>query len=113
MRTTLNIDDELIAKAAGLTGIKEKTSLVRLGLEALIARESAKRLAKLGGTEQILRTPRRRRDGNDWKSAGGHIGLGFTLSFWRGSARCDARRRKCCVPSLCNRGACLWHNEKT
>ncbi len=61
MRTTLNIDNELLAKAAELTGIKEKTSLVRLGLEALIARESAKRLAALGGTEkQLKKIPRRR-----------------------------------------------------
>jgi len=50
MRTTLNIDDDLVEKAAGLTGIKEKTSLVRLGLEALIARESGRSLARLGGT---------------------------------------------------------------
>jgi Arc/MetJ family transcription regulator len=61
MRTTLNIEDNLIDKAAKLTGITEKTSLVRLGLEALIAAESAKRLAKLGGTEKQLRSiPRRR-----------------------------------------------------
>ena len=61
MRTTLNIEDTLINKASKLTGIKEKTSLVRLGLEALIARESAKRLAKLGGTEKKLGDiPRRR-----------------------------------------------------
>ena len=61
MRTTLNIEDELLNKAARLTGIEEKTSLVRLGLEALIARESGKRLAKLGGTEKKLkRIPRRR-----------------------------------------------------
>jgi len=61
MRTTLNIEDELLDKAARLTGIEEKTSLVRLGLEALIARESGKRLAKLGGTEKKLkRIPRRR-----------------------------------------------------
>ncbi len=60
MRTTLNIDDSLIDKASGLTGVKEKTALVRLGLEALIARESGKRLAKLGGTEkQLGRIPRR------------------------------------------------------
>ena len=52
MRTTLNIEDELLARAAELTGIKEKTSLVKLGLEALIARESAKRLAVLAGTEK-------------------------------------------------------------
>jgi Arc/MetJ family transcription regulator len=63
MRTTLNIEDELLARAAELTGIKEKTSLVRLGLEALIARESAKRLAALGGTEKNLEMiPRRRMD---------------------------------------------------
>ena len=61
MRTTLNIEDELLNKAAKLTGIREKTSLVRLGLEALIARESGKRLAKLGGTEKRLASiPRRR-----------------------------------------------------
>ena len=63
MRTTLNIEDELLAKAAELTGIKEKTSLVKLGLEALIARESAKRLAALGGTEkQLEMIPRRSRE---------------------------------------------------
>ena len=63
MRTTLNIEDELLAKAAELTGIKEKTSLVKLGLEALIARESAKRLAALAGTEKNLEMiPRRRMD---------------------------------------------------
>jgi Arc/MetJ family transcription regulator len=61
MRTTLNIDDEILEKASRLTGIKEKTALVRLGLEALIARESSRRLAKLGGTERGLRAiPRRR-----------------------------------------------------
>ena len=61
MRTTLNIDDTLLSKASGLTGIKEKTSLVRLGLEALIARESARRLAELGGSEKYLRPVRRHR----------------------------------------------------
>lgn len=61
MRTTLNIDDQLLARASELTGIKEKTTLVRLGLEALIAREHAKRLADLGGTEPDLEMiPRRR-----------------------------------------------------
>ena len=65
MRTTLNIEDELLARAAELTGIKEKTSLVKLGLEALIARESAKRLAALGGKEKNLEIiPRRRMDEN-------------------------------------------------
>ena len=61
MRTTLNIDDELVEKASRMTGIKEKTSLVRLGLEALIASESSKRLARLGGSEKDLKSiPRRR-----------------------------------------------------
>jgi Arc/MetJ family transcription regulator len=63
MRTTLNIDDQILEKASKLTGIKEKTALVRLGLEALIARESAKRLANLGGTEGNLRPIPRRRSG--------------------------------------------------
>ena len=61
MRTTLNIDDQILEKASLLTGVKEKTSLIRLGLEALIAMESSKRLAKLGGTEKELQdVPRRR-----------------------------------------------------
>ena len=61
MRTTLNIEETLIHKAEELTGIHKKTYLVRLGLEALIARESSKRLAKLGGTERKLRKAPRRR----------------------------------------------------
>ena len=61
MRTTLNIDDELLTEAGSLSGIREKTALIRAGLEALIARESGKRLAKLGGTAKGLRVPRRRR----------------------------------------------------
>ena len=61
MRTTLNIEGELLKKASQLTGVTAKTSLVRLGLEALIASESSKRLASLGGTEkQLRRIPRRR-----------------------------------------------------
>lgn len=61
MRTTLNIENKLLEKAEKLTGIKEKTALVKLGLEALIALESSKRLAKLGGTEKsLVMIPRRR-----------------------------------------------------
>ena len=63
MRTTLNIDDTLIKRAAKLTHVNQKTSLVRMGLEALIARESARRLAKLGGTEKHLKAIPRRRMG--------------------------------------------------
>ena len=61
MRTTLILDDELLAKAAQLSGIDGKTALVRAGLHALVARESARRLAALGGTEKDLRLVRRRR----------------------------------------------------
>jgi Arc/MetJ family transcription regulator len=61
MKTTLNIDDGLLAEAARLTQIAEKTALVRAGLEALIARESARRLAQLGGSEPGLRSVSRRR----------------------------------------------------
>lgn len=61
MRTTLILNDELLEKARGLTGVQEKTALVHEGLRALIARESARRLAALGGTEPALRPiPRRR-----------------------------------------------------
>ena len=61
MRTTLNIDDSLLREAARLTGVKEKTALVRRGLEALIALESARRLASLGGSEKKLESAPRRR----------------------------------------------------
>ncbi|MFQ6034828.1 MAG: type II toxin-antitoxin system VapB family antitoxin [Sedimentisphaerales bacterium] len=60
-KLSINIEDNLIKRASRLTGIKEKTSLVRLGFEALIARESSKRLARLGGTEKKLRLAHRRR----------------------------------------------------
>lgn len=62
MRTTINLDDQLIEKAAQLTGRPEKSVLVRLGLEALIARESARRLAALGGTDLEATAGPRRRD---------------------------------------------------
>ena len=65
MRTTINIDDGLIRRAAQLTGVQEKTALVRRGLEALIARESARRLAALGGSEKALRPIPRRRSAKD------------------------------------------------
>lgn len=61
MRTTLNLDDALLEKARQLTGIQERTALIHEGLRALIARESARRLARLGGTEyKIADVPRRR-----------------------------------------------------
>ena len=61
MRTTLILDDALVEKARKLSGFKEKTAVVHAGLEALIARESARRLAALGGAEPRLRAARRRR----------------------------------------------------
>ena len=61
MKTTLNIDDALLAEARRLTSIEEKTALVHAGLEALIARERARRLAALGGTQpRLADVPRRR-----------------------------------------------------
>lgn len=60
MRTTLALDDDLLAKATALTGVAEKTALVREALRALIQRESAKRLALLGGSMPMLEdVPRR------------------------------------------------------
>jgi len=61
MRTTLALDDELLAKAQAFTGLKEKSAIVREALKALIERESARRLARLGGSEpQLEAAPRRR-----------------------------------------------------
>lgn len=63
MRTTLNIDDDLLAEAQRIFGVSEKATLVREGLRALIERESARRLARLGGSEpQLQASPRRRPD---------------------------------------------------
>ena len=61
MRTTLALDDELVAKAQAFTGLKEKSGLVREALKALIERESARRLARLGGSEPDVTAPPRRR----------------------------------------------------
>ncbi|MGH8700871.1 MAG: type II toxin-antitoxin system VapB family antitoxin [Burkholderiales bacterium] len=60
-RTTINLDDVALSRAAALTGVKEKTALVHLGLQALIAQASAGRLATLGGSEPRLKPVRRRR----------------------------------------------------
>jgi len=61
MRSTLNLDDELVSTARRLTGIEEKTALIRAGLEALIARERGRRLAALGGSQPGFQIPPRRR----------------------------------------------------
>jgi Arc/MetJ family transcription regulator len=61
MRTTLNLDDDKIARARELTGVEEKTALIHAGLDALIARASAQRLADLGGRFPMATPPRRRR----------------------------------------------------
>ena len=63
MRTTLALDDELVAQAQAYTGLKEKSALVREALKALIERESARRLALLGGSESQATVPPRRRSG--------------------------------------------------
>ncbi|MGH7551739.1 MAG: type II toxin-antitoxin system VapB family antitoxin [Longimicrobiales bacterium] len=61
MRTTINLDDDLIREAQRLTGLKERTAVVHAGLRALIERESARRLARLGGSEPQAKAPPRRR----------------------------------------------------
>jgi len=61
MRTTINLDDELLEEAQRITGTKERTALIHEGLRALIERESARRLARLGGSEAQLRAVSRRR----------------------------------------------------
>jgi Arc/MetJ family transcription regulator len=63
MRTTLALDDDLLAEAEALTGLSEKTALVREALKALIERESARRLARLGGSDPKAKAPPRRRPG--------------------------------------------------
>ena len=64
MRTTINIDDELLSKALKLTGPMDRTAILSEGLKALIERESARRLARLGGTQPALKTAPRRRTGS-------------------------------------------------
>ena len=61
MRTTVTLDDQLLDRAANLTGVRERGRLLREALQALIERESARRLARLGGTEPDLAPPPRRR----------------------------------------------------
>lgn len=61
MKTTLHLDDELFERARRLSGLKKKSAVLHAGLEALIARESARKLAALGGSEPRLKAPRRRR----------------------------------------------------
>jgi Arc/MetJ family transcription regulator len=61
MRTTVNLDDDLVARAGQLSGLRERTALLREALTALIERESARRLAKLGGSEPKAKAPPRRR----------------------------------------------------
>jgi len=69
MRTTLNIDDALLGRATRLSGLREKTAVVRAGLEALVARESARRLAALGGSDTAARSVPRHRQKVARKSA--------------------------------------------
>ncbi|HLN39821.1 MAG TPA: type II toxin-antitoxin system VapB family antitoxin [Xanthobacteraceae bacterium] len=61
MRTTLALDDELVTQAQAFTGVKEKSALIREALKALIEREAARRMARLGGSQPRLAVPRRRR----------------------------------------------------
>jgi Arc/MetJ family transcription regulator len=61
MRTTINLDESLLEEAMRMTGTRERTALIHDGLRALIARESARRLARLGGSDPGARAPKRRR----------------------------------------------------
>ena len=63
MRTTVTLDDQLLADAEKYTGIKERTALLNAGLKALVEREAARRLARLGGSQPNLKAPPRRRFG--------------------------------------------------
>lgn len=63
MRTTVTLDDALVAKAQALTGVEEKSALIRAALTALVERESARRLARLGGSDPDAAAPPRRRSG--------------------------------------------------
>lgn len=63
MRTTITLDEQLLDRAAALTGVRERSALLRAALQALIERESARRLALLGGTEPDLEAAPRRRAG--------------------------------------------------
>lgn len=65
MRTTVNIDEELLAKAIQLTGPMDRTAILSEGLKALIERESARRLARLGGSQPALKIAPRRRTGSE------------------------------------------------
>ncbi|MEP9390314.1 type II toxin-antitoxin system VapB family antitoxin [Mesorhizobium sp. KR9-304] len=65
MRTTVTLDDELVAKAQNYTGVKERATLIRMGLEALVQREAARRLARLGGSDPNATAGRRRRPDNE------------------------------------------------
>jgi len=65
VRTTLNLDDALLAKARKLSGVEERTALIHEGLRALIARESARRLARLGGSDPKAAAGRRRRPADE------------------------------------------------
>jgi Arc/MetJ family transcription regulator len=64
MRTTVNLDTDLLAEASRLTGVTERTALIHAGLRALIERESARRLARLGGSQPDLEPVPRRREGD-------------------------------------------------
>ena len=64
MRTTINLDERLLSDAQRVTGMTERTALIHEGLKALIEREAARRLARLGGSEPRLRVARRRRSGS-------------------------------------------------
>ena len=89
MRTTLTLDDELLAKALELTGVPDRSTVLHEGLKALIQRESARRLSKLGGTQpRLAPIPRRRPAGGAWSSPTHPCGLTTSGADGRSLLRC-------------------------
>jgi Arc/MetJ family transcription regulator len=92
MRTTVTIDDELLAKAAELTGVNENVALLRQGLQTLIRVESARRLAALGGTDPSAEAaPRRRRaaEASPCQSEIANRADGDEMEIWLGGKETD------------------------
>jgi Arc/MetJ family transcription regulator len=99
MRTTLALDEDLVAEAQRYTELKEKSALVREGLRALIERESARRIAHFGGTDPGAKAPRRRRISESDPRRHLHLDRPFSASFQFSS-------------SLLEEGAALWTRDK-
>jgi len=107
MRTTINLDEELIDEAQRVTGTKERTALIHQGLRALIARESARRLVRLGGSDPRAKAPSRRRP--SWFSSTPRSGaITFTKRATLLWARSNRSRCSCIPSSSASSPAAAW-----